>query len=146
MSTYFILNRTQHLVGVVDEYEQLKDLSEELNFISSWDIKTFDEATRLAEEATQVTGRDWLPVDRGDYIAPRFGVVEAPQVGDAVSYTFNGDYYPCGHIIKISDGYYRIQTTTGEVFYRRHHSCTWKQKGGMWVMVKGHTDRQSREF
>ena len=73
---------------------------------------------------------------------PRFDVVYAPQVGDKVSYAFNGDSYPDGVVTKVSASLRRIETSTGSVYYRRKSTGTWKKQGGTWWLVHGwHNDR-----
>ena len=146
MSHYIIIDRDRHVVRVEDDYDKLQGLPEHINWISNWDVGTFDEAVRLAGEATKVTGEVYLPIDRTASVAPRYGIARAPQLGDPVSYSFNGDTTPCGEISKISDSYYRIQTTTGKVFYRRHHTNSWIMKGGTWSLVPGHIRERNPSF
>lgn len=146
MSHYIIVDRDRRVVRIEDEYHNLQGLPEHLNWINNWDVGTFDEAVRIAEEASKVMGKKYLPIDRTASVSPRFGIVEAPRVGDPVSYGFNGDYYPCGHITKISDSYYRIQTSTGDVFYHRGHTGSWVKKGGTWSLVSGHINERNPSF
>lgn len=146
MSHYIIIDRDRHVVRIEDDYDALKGLEEHLNYLSNWDVQTFDEAVRLAEEATKVMGEKYLAVDRTASVAPRYGIVRAPRLGDKVSYSFNGDTTPCGYITKISDSYYRIQTSTGDVFYHKGHTGSWIRKGGTWSLVNGHIRERNPSF
>ena len=146
MSCYIVIDRNRRVVRIEDDYDNLQGMSEELNYLSSWDIQTYDEAIRFANEATEVMGEVYLPIDRTASTAPRYGIARAPKLGQPVSYSFNGDTTPCGEISKISDSFYRIQTTTGKVFYRRHHTNSWIMKGGTWCMVPGHHHERNPSF
>jgi hypothetical protein len=109
------------------------------------DINSMDDAGKLAQSATEVTGKLYLPVDAGSGVWPRFDVIEAPAVGDEVSYAFNGDYYPCGTIKSISASFRLITTTEGQKFYRRRESACWKYNG-VWSMVDGHREELNPSF
>lgn len=146
MSFYIVHDRNRHIVRIEEDYDKLQGLPEELNWIGNWDIGSFDEAVRLAGEATTVTGETFLAIDRSEYVSPRYGIARAPKLGEPVSYSFNGDTTPCGEISKISDSYYRIVTTTGKVFYRRKHTNSWVMKGGTWSMVPGHIRERNPSF
>lgn len=146
MSHYIIVDEDNHVVRVTDNYDELKTLPEGLDYITNWEVYSFDEATRLAQEATKVMGEVYLPVDRTASTSPRYGITIAPKLGEPVSYSFNGDTTPCGEISKISDSYYRIQTTTGKVFYRRHKTASWIMKGGTWSLVNGHIRERNPSF
>ena len=115
---------------------------------SRHDWKTFDRATEVAEQASKATGRNIVPVDNGEWVWPRYDITEVPNVGDDVSYGFNGDYYPCGKIIKISgQNYRRIETYDEQngrrkFFWRRRLTGSWVMSGGTWSLVKGiHNDK-----
>lgn len=110
-----------------------------------WDWKTMKAAVAVADEATALTGRLHIAVDSGEWVSPRFDVIEAPTVGAKVSYTFNGDYYPCGQIARISKSLRVITTDAGKTFYRRRDSAAWVFDG-MWSMVPGHINRLNPEF
>lgn len=146
MSFYIVHDRDRHVIRIEDDYDKLQGLPEHINWISNWDVGTFEEAVRLAGEATAVTEEVYLPCDRSSSVSPRYGIIRAPKLGEPVSYSFNGDTTPCGVISKISDSYYRIQTTTGKVFYRRHHTSSWIMQGGTWSMVSGHYRERNPSF
>ena len=100
----------------------------------------------LAARANAAAGQDlYIGIDRGQYNSPRFDVVRCPQVGEDVSYAFNGDSYPCGQVAKISDSLKVITTTTGERFYRRRETGSWL-KDGTWSLVLGHHDLRNPSF
>lgn len=112
---------------------------------SRWDWLDFATVEKLARYVTAMTGRDYLPTDATEAVAPRYGIVPAPKVGDPVSYGFNGDYYPCGHITKITKGW-RVTTSEGKVFNRRKNTSGWRMVGGTWGMVAGHIYEQNPHF
>lgn len=122
----------------------LKDLRDR-TWQDRWQWKDFATVEKLARYVTAMTGRDHLPVDRGSSTAPRFDVIEAPRVGDPVSYGFNGDYYPCGYITKITKGW-RVTTSEGKVFNRRNFGAGWVMVGGTWGMVAGHINERNPHF
>lgn len=115
------------------------------DYVSSWDFKTWETVIDVAEQATKLTGELFIPINRGPGYSPRFDVVRAPAIGDEASYGFNGDYYPCGHIVKISPTLKKIETDTGHVFYRRKQTAMWLNRG-MWALVRGHIDERNPEF
>jgi len=112
---------------------------------SRWDWKSLEEVEGLALRLTAMTGKTYLGTDSGPGVSPRFEVIEAPKVGDPVSQGFNGDYYPCGEITKITKGW-RITTSTGKVFNRRKNSGSWKMVNGHSSMVAGHISEQNPHF
>jgi hypothetical protein len=109
------------------------------------DWKTYQRVEDIAKRLTEATGKLYLPTDAGAYVSPRYDVIEAPQVGDEVSYAFNGDYYPCGTIASISSSYRKIVTSEGDTFWRRRHSGTWL-KDRTWALIPGHINKQNPEF
>jgi hypothetical protein len=71
--------------------------------------------------------------------------MEMPKVGDPVSYGFNGDYYPDGHITAITKKF-QITTSTGNKYRRVKSTSGWKRTGGTWSLVKGHIYEQNPHF
>jgi hypothetical protein len=111
---------------------------------SRWDWKDFATVERLAASATKATGRLHIGFDNGPCVSPRYDVMEAPNVGDKVSYAFNGDSYPDGEIVHITPGTLRIiKTSTGNTYYRRKQSGSWKQTGGTWSLIQGHHNERN---
>lgn len=117
------------------------------------DWRTYEAASEVAA----ALGDKYQATDAGPYTSPRYDVIELPQVGDKVSYAFNGDSYPCGVIKSISKGpgFRRIVagpdfTGADRVFTRRHQKG--KPTGGAWVnegtwsMVPGHVEKRNQEF
>lgn len=111
-------------------------------WMSSRDFKSMAEARTMALYLTSMTGRTYLPADEGDGVSPRYRIVEAPRVGDEVSYSFNGDTYPCGKVVRITKGW-RVTTDDGKVFNRYKESGGWRAVGGTWWMVQGHRYEQN---
>lgn len=109
------------------------------------DWETFEDAEKFAAKATFDLGEPFIPTDAGSHVHPRFDVVRPPKIGDKVSKTVNGDYYPCGEIVKISKSLRRVETDTGAVFWRRRKSGAWV-KGGCWSMVPGHIKELNPSF
>lgn len=109
------------------------------------DLDTFEQATELARLCSIHAGKPYLPTDATASTSPRYDVIEAPQVGDLVSKSFNGDSYPCGKIVAISESLRRVKTDTGVVFFRRGATGGWKSNGTWW-MTSGHTDERNPSF
>ena len=116
------------------------------------DFKSIEEVEAIAAHFNEqgVHGRSedkpfFLAYDDGEYTSHRFGIVEPPKVGDDVSYGFNGDYYPCGKIVRITKGF-RITTSDGDVFNRRKQSSRWVKVGGTWSLVKGIVNERNPSF
>lgn len=111
---------------------------------------------KAAAEVAAMLGPKYQATDAGPYCSPRYDVIDLPQVGQEVSYAFNGDYYPCGKIVSISAGpaFRRIvaEDVNGRkyVFHRRCRSG--EPVGGAWIMdgtwsmIQGHHDRRNPEF
>lgn len=115
--------------------------------VDRWDLKSFDQAEELAEEAYRATGELFLACDKGEWVTPRYDVIRAPKVGNPVSFGFNGDYYPDGYITKVGGtNCSRVYTDTGSVYRRRRRSATWLKAGGTWCMVSGHIDERNPHF
>jgi len=115
--------------------------------INRWKIKDFKEAEKVAEKLTEETLVRHVAVDAGSNVFPRFGAIRVPQVGDAVSYAFNGDYYPDGYIASVSSGVKMvIKTSKGHVYYRHLKTGCWIMKGGTWRLVDGHRSELNPSF
>jgi len=109
------------------------------------DFANIDDAQRIANDATTLTGVVYIPTDAGAHVSPRYDVIEAPRVGEEVSRAFNGDYYPAGKIVKVSASMRRVETVQGIVFYRRGNSAQWLNNG-TWTMVSGVVDKRNHSF
>ena len=123
------------------------DEAQTLNWIgcqNRWDWKAFDQAKVIAEKLTTATGKHYIATDAGAHVSPRFDVAEVPQVGDAVSMSFNGDSYPVGNIVKISKTLKRITTSTGKVFTRKRETGCWSD--GTFSMIACHISEKNPHF
>lgn len=149
---YFLYKNNQ-IVGVTSTNpypEQAKALGEVDgikfdNVKDRWDWKSFEEVQELAVQLNALDGKQWLAVDKSEYVSPRYDVMEAPQVGDKVSQAFNGDYYPEGEIVSITKNL-QVTTSTGVKFRRRKQSSVWVRVGGTFAMVQGHITEQNPHF
>jgi hypothetical protein len=111
-------------------------------YTSRWDFKTIEIAQGIAKRLNDQAGKElYLATDGGRHISPRYDVIELPQVGDEVSYSFNGDSYPCGTIVKITKTL-QIVTSDGKRFMYKNGG--WKHQG--WWLVKGHRYEQNPHF
>jgi len=108
-------------------------------------IETFLMAEEIAAVLTQATEVSHIPIDRGGSRSPRFAAMAAPKLGDKISYSFNGDSYPCGTITLISSSLRRIESSTGRVFWRRKSSGSWILNG-VWSMIPGHVSERNPSF
>lgn len=114
-------------------------------WITRNDMKSFQYANTLADLLTEKLGRKFLAVDNGPHHSPRYDVIEAPKIGDAVSKTFNGDSYPQGYITRITPKWH-VTTSTGTKFRRVGSTAGWRQEGGTWWMTGGHIDERNPHF
>lgn len=105
------------------------------------DWKTFDHAATIAENLSKFTKELYVAVDNGEWCSPRFDITKVPQVGDEVSYAFNGDSYPCGKVAKVSASLKVITTDEGRKFYRKGQTASWKDK--CWCLISGHIYEQN---
>lgn len=109
------------------------------------DLTSYGQAADVAAYLTETTGRLHIATDAGEWVYPRYDVIEPPKVGDEVSYAFNGDYYPCGEIVSISESLKVIKTSSGKRFYRRKLTGAWLNNG-TWSLIPGHVSRLNPEF
>ena len=118
--------------------------AEMAQFISFHDCRDAQTGEAVVAQLNEEAGFEKYAVsERGGY--PKYSIFELPQVGDPISYGFNGDYYPCGEIKSISATKKLIVSTTGAKFYRRNNSASWV-KNGTWSMVAGHIDERNPHF
>lgn len=129
---YFTSDETGKLISVTNESVNNRS-------ISRWDMKTMGDAMYIADRANALNdGNTYIATDAGSFVSPRFDVQQVPKIGDDVSYSFNGDSYPCGKIVSVGTGAKMIiKTDTGEVFYRRRLTGSWLKQGGTWYLIKG---------
>lgn len=124
---------------------------------SRWDWKSFERVAeiaaglnKLAADFCPLEANKYLAVDSGPSVSPRYDIIEAPKVGDKISYSFNGDTYPDGEIVRISKDLRVITSSTGSRYWRvklsEHGSGKWLKSGGTWSLVKGHVSEWNKEF
>lgn len=127
-------------------------LDEDKPYLYRGDFDTFEKAEYIADclnnlnRDKSLRGKDtYIATDAGPCVSPRYDVQRRPQVGDEVSYGFNGDYYPCGTIVKISPTLKKITTSSGHTFYRLRQTGSWKMNK-TWSLVQGHHDERNPHF
>lgn len=112
-------------------------------------LDSWEQACEVAILASKQFGETYLACDNGAGTSHRYGIVRAPKVGDEVSYGFNGDYYPCGKVVRVTPGY-RVYTQDGEqperMFNRKGKRAGWVMKGGTWSLVRGHHNEKNPHF
>ena len=127
-------------------YEKAKKRElNDMEWHSSTEFESLDEVTDIAKQLSEKYSETFLPVDMGLHYYPRYDIIRAPKIGDKVSYAFNGDYYPCGEISRVSPTFKKVTTSTGRTFYRQRQTGCWKSNG-TWSMVRGHIDRLNPHF
>jgi hypothetical protein len=109
------------------------------------DWKTMQDAEDIALLLNLHNDEKYIAIDNGEWCSPRFDVLRMPQVGDDVSYGFNGDYYPCGKIKSISKTLKKITTTEGKDFFRRRQSGSWVMNG-TWSLIHGTINERNPHF
>lgn len=109
------------------------------------DWKSHEAACDVAAKVTAKEGELYIGIDCGSSVYPRYDIIKAPVVGDEVSYSFNGDTYPDGKIVKISESMRVITTDTGNKYYRRRLTGAWKRHQ-TWTLVRGHRYEQNPHF
>lgn len=116
---------------------------------SRHDWPTYERAQQVACELNEVqvpgSGVTYVATDAGPHCSPRYDVIELLCVGDAVSYSFNGDTYPDGYIVSVSKSMKVITTDTGSRYYRRRLTGAWV-KDGTWSLVAGHRHELNPSF
>ncbi|USN16348.1 hypothetical protein PLUTO_00320 [Luteibacter phage vB_LflM-Pluto] len=136
---FFKSNDSGEVIEVTDKVQR------GTQWTSRWDIRTMAEADLTASGATKLTNRLHIAIDSGPSVSPRYDVIEAPKVGDKVSYAFNGDYYPDGEIVRIGESMRVITTSTGNKYWRRKKTGSWILRG-TWTLVQGHRDDKNPCF
>lgn len=132
---YFRLNAA----GVVDAVaERLTNAQRhDETWVCRADRWSRDEAQQIAWGASAVTGERHIVTDAGEHCSPRIDVVRCPAVGDPVSYAFNGDSYPDGEIVSVSETLGVIRTSTGNRYTRVKQTGGWR-RNGTWWLISGH--------
>lgn len=112
---------------------------------NSFLLKSHEHAIDVADRLSKIMGKTFIACDNGDCTSHRFGVMEIPLIGDEVSRGFNGDYYPCGKITKITPTL-RITTESGARFSRVRETSSWREIGRGFYMVAGVHDERNPHF
>ena len=134
---FFKVDQNGKVVEIVNKGQQ--------GYQSRWDWKTFDQAQKVAEAASEFAGEEWIATDSGGSVFPRYDIIRAPKVGDLISYYFNGDCYPDGKIVKISATRKLVTSSTGRKYYRSKETGSWINHG-TWCMVQGHHTSKNPHF
>lgn len=133
-------------IKVVGDNVQLSNaLDEDSQSAWDWESVSFEHVQQLAAKLSEAEDELYIATDAGEYVYPRYDIIKAPIVGGVVSFTFNGDYYPCGEIISISDSLRVITTSTGHKFYRRKNTGKWLMKQ-IWALVGGYHNAKNPSF
>lgn len=106
------------------------------------DWTSFETVQTIASYLTAMTGKSYVPCDRGPSVSPRFDVVLVPCVGDKISFAINGDYYPDGVITRVTKSL-RVISDSGRTYRRVALTAGWVQTGGYCSLVRGHRDEQN---
>jgi hypothetical protein len=131
--------------GNITDWYSKSDGSRGAGWACRQDFDSFMLAQQVADSASKLTGKLYVATDAGNGVYPRYDVIETPAVGDDVSYSFNGDSYPCGKIVSVSKTLKKITTSEGKVFYRRKSSGCWLMNG-TWALVGGHRYEKNPHF
>lgn len=139
---FYVLFKDNVVVGTTQMYPTTECPIDFNRVETSIDWASFKQVAEIAEKLTVLTGKTYLPTESG-HGHYRFGITQAPMIGDEVSYAFNGDYYPCGKIEKISKTY-QITVSDGKIFRRKGNSSGWLHHG--WTLIKGHRSDLNPSF
>lgn len=142
---YFLLNKNATIRAVSKDWPAAGE-----RYITRNNIMTFAEATELAAEVNnlpevKLAGATYIPTDAGPNCSPRFDVILAPKIGDPISYSFNGDSYPDGEIVKISGSIRIVTSSSGRRYYRRRLTGSWINNN-CWSMRAGHHSELNPSF
>lgn len=136
---YVILNEQGQAINVAETFESIGS-NTKYTTPTEWGEQ---EATVYAEQLSSTLKRPYIAVQTAYGHRRKFDIIAAPQVGDKVSYTFNGECYPCGEIVRISPTLKKIITNHDKVFYRRGNTGQWMMHN-TWSMIPGHHFKQTQ--
>lgn len=109
-------------------------------------ISSYENAVEVAAHLTATTGKFHIGIDYGEWVSPRFNVIEfSIKAGDLVSMGFNGDYYPEGKVAKVSADKRIVTLENGKRFFRRRLSAAWVHDK-TWSLVPGTRDERNPSF
>lgn len=138
--TFHIQLKNDLPVSISDTYDKTAK-----NQISSRDYNSFADAAYFARLITELTNKTYIAVDNGEYRFNRYEIIRMYQVGEEVSYTFNGDTYPDDIILEISKDLSTIKTANN-VYKRVKETRGWKQKKSPFWLFSGHLFEQNPSF
>lgn len=143
---YFYLNaKNEAFAATSDPYTQISPKGA-VKHTYRGEFNSMKDAEKIADDLNKHAGfRKFLATDSGDHCWPRYDVVYLPQVGEEVSYTFNGDYYPDGTIVAISKSLKVITTSSGKKYYRRRQTGAWV-RNRTWSLIPGHIKELNPSF
>lgn len=128
--------------ALADNFETTRRYDASVTWMNRSDWTTMQDAEAAAADANVLdTQNTFLAIDSGPYVSPRYDVIQLPKVGDEVSMSFNGDSYPQGKIVSISNSLKVIKLDNGKKFYRRKQTGTWLYSR-TWSLIPGvHSER-----
>ena len=122
---------TEHKTGLYDATELVNNLGFTL--------------LEIKEQVEAITGKKHFVYISRTHVYP-VRVIKLPEVGEEVSRGFNGDYYPCGKIVRISKSYGKIVTEDGTVFIRQKKNPVCWLYNKYSSMVPGRIDERNPHF
>lgn len=139
---FFKFDGQGNLMEISEVLPAVFRLGDRWHWESNADRRTEDEAKKIAELATALTGNVWIS---GNSSTGNFQIIEAPKIGDDVSEGFNGDYDYVGTITAITPTW-RITTSTGVKFSRVKNSLGWKRVHSNTSMIHGIINARNPHF
>jgi hypothetical protein len=139
------LNADGSILGIADKETAKNFKLWQQNLLQDHnDWKSFMRVEEIAAKLTELTGTAYQATDAGEYVYPRYDVQQKPQVGDEISYSFNGDTYPDGTIVRISKTGNVVTSSSGKTYRRRKLTGAYTNHG--WFMVHGHISEKNPHF
>lgn len=115
------------------------------NWVLLCNLPSMAVAESVAAQMTARMGGLYIASDDGACTSHRYGAKRVPQVGDKVSYSFNGDSRPDGEVASISKSLSVITTTTGNRYHRYRTSAAWR-RSKTWWLISGHHNERNPHF
>lgn len=132
-------------VKFVDSKYDLPEPTDKAVWKTDQDLESFERAEKWAADASALLNKKYLAYQTAYRLHP-YGIMEAPVVGDPISYEFNGDAYPDGYIERVTPSFHTVFSTTGSIYRRKKKSPGWIKAGGTWWMVPGHINKRNPSF
>lgn len=118
------------------------NLAQATGWISVADLMNLEQATMVAAQMSAALNELHVPTDSGPHCYPRYSVTRVPQVGDLVSYSFNGDSYPDGEVVAVTKTL-QVKTSGGHTYRRKRETGSWVRPGGTWSLIRGHVSERN---